>query len=225
MNATAARIAAALHRVDVYEGFPYQDYPEDLDGWNSRSPVFVELIEELRPELVIELGTFKGASAAYMCEVMERAGIPGAILCIDTWLGSELLWHHADDPAFGRLRRYMRFGRPVELYHQFVANMMHRGLCDRVVPFPNTTANAARWLRDEGVRPGLVYIDASHAERDVYHDLVDYWELVKNGGAVVGDDWSPIFPGVERAVTRFAREAGCEIELREDTKWFLRKPS
>jgi hypothetical protein len=224
VNAAAERIATALHAGDPYDGFPYWDYPQDLQGWQSRSTVFEELIEQLRPQLIIEIGTWKGASAAYMCELMARHGIPGAIVCVDTWLGGERLWQHADDPAHGELRRFMRFGRPVELYHQFLANVMYSGFRDRIVPFPNTSANAARWLRDRGVTAQLVYLDGSHHERDVYHDLVDYWDLLEPGGALAGDDWSEAYPGVERAVTRFAGEAGCAIEHRSDMKWFLRKP-
>ncbi|MEA2720255.1 MAG: hypothetical protein QOJ39_2119 [Candidatus Eremiobacteraeota bacterium] len=225
VNDAACRIAAALHGGDPYNGFPYHEYVPDLQGWDSRSAVFVELIDLVRPQLVIEVGTWKGASAVFMCEVMARAGIAGAVVCVDTWLGGERLWQHADDPAFGAIRSYMRFGRPVELYHQFLANVMHQGFRDRIVPFPNTSANAARWLHREGITAGLVYLDGSHHERDVYNDLVDYWELVEDGGALAGDDWSPHYPGVERAVTRFAREAGCAVELRDEAKWFLRKPA
>jgi hypothetical protein len=224
VNPSAERLALALHGVDPYEGFPYADYPVDLQGWHSRSAVFVELIEELRPASIIEIGSWKGASAVFMCEVMERREIPGAVICVDTWLGSDRAWQHAADPAFGGLRQYMRFGRPVELYHQFLANVMHRGYQDRIVPFPNTSSNAARWLRREGVEAELLYLDGSHHERDVYYDLLDYWSLLKPGGVAAGDDWQPAHPGVERAVTRFASEVGSKIELRGETKWFVRKP-
>jgi predicted O-methyltransferase YrrM len=224
VNASAERISAALHQVHPYNGFPYLDYPEELQGWESSSPMFVELIEELRPGLIIEVGTWKGASAAFMCEVMERNQIAGAVVCVDTWLGGMLLWDHADDPAYGAIGRFMRYGRPVELYHQFLANVMHRGYQDRIVPFPNTSANAARWLLRQGVTADLVFIDGSHDERDVYYDLVDYWAILRPGGVVSGDDWQPNYPGVERAVRRFARENGCAVELRTETKWLIRKP-
>jgi hypothetical protein len=209
VNASAQRIVSKLHGADPYDGFPYTDYAVEVQGWGSRSPMFVELIEELRPSLIIEVGTWKGASAAFMCDVMKRNGIPGAIVCVDTWLGGELLWQHANDPAYGHISRYMRFGRPVELYHQFLANVMHLGYRNRIVPFPNTSSNAARWLRHEGVTAGLVYVDGSHEERDVYYDLLDYWDLLEPGGVVAGDDWAPHYPGVERAVRRFAAEVAC----------------
>lgn len=224
VNASAERISTALHRVHPYDGFPYLDYPEAIQGWDSRSPMFVELIEELRPDVIIEVGTWTGASAAFMCEVMDRNHIPGAVVCVDTWLGEMLLWDHADEPAYGAIGRFMRYGRPVELYHQFLANVMHLGYQERIVPFPSTSANAARWLLRQGVPADLVFIDGSHDERDVYHDLVDYWAILRPGGVASGDDWQPNYPGVERAVTRFARETGCDVELRAETKWFIRKP-
>jgi predicted O-methyltransferase YrrM len=66
----------------------------------------------------------------------------------------------------------------------------------------------------------MIYVDASHEEEDVYQDLVSYWDLVRPGGVLFGDDWT--WDGVRLAVQRFADEQGIVIRHRHD-KWELRK--
>src|SRR4051812_27015324 len=59
-------VRGTLHRTDPYEGFDSSAYPRDLHGWGGQSAVFRKLIFELRPRLIIEVGTWKGASAVEM---------------------------------------------------------------------------------------------------------------------------------------------------------------
>jgi predicted O-methyltransferase YrrM len=54
----------------------------------------------------------------------------------------------------------------------------------------------------------------------VYADLVGYWDLVRPGGVLAGDDWG--WDGVRLAATRFAREQGVVVTQLAD-KWFLEK--
>ena len=72
------------------------------------------------------------------------------------------------------------------------------------------------------MRADVIYIDGSHEEEDVYADLVGYWELVRPGGVLVGDDWN--WDGVRLAATRFAREQGLAVTQLAD-KWYLEKTS
>lgn len=221
IDAFAERLVAELHGCDPYDGFPYRDYPFDLQGWGSRSPMFEELVRLVRPRRIIEVGTWKGASAAHLCELMAAEDVAGTVLCVDTWLDGDSIWRRSPHCSADEFRRIWRYGRPVELYHQFLANMVHLGYHDRVIPFPTTSAKAARWLARNGVRANLIYIDGSHDERDVYLDLVDYWPLLEPGGILCGDDWSAEKPGVEPAVRRFATEQNLVIELRAERKWFF----
>ena len=68
----------AVHGEDVYSGFRYEDYPEEIVGWGGDSAAFAELIREVRPNFIIEVGSWKGASAVTMDEVpqdLRRLGI------------------------------------------------------------------------------------------------------------------------------------------------------
>ena len=209
-------LMAAIHGTDVYEGFAFHDVPCDLQGWGGDSPALDELIKEARPALVIEVGTWKGASAVSMADAAAREGLSTKIVCVDTWLGAlEFRTDQAYDDRFRALE--CRHGYP-QVYYRFLANVCHRGHQGRIVPFPLDSASAALWFMSHGVKAGLIYIDASHEEEAVYQDLVDYRQLLAPGGMMFGDDWD--WAGVRAAVSNFARDGGLTITHCHD-KWVL----
>lgn len=212
-----AALKRAIHAVDPYAGFPYQEIARDLQGWGSQSPAFGALVERVKPRLIIEVGTWKGGSALEMAAHLDRLGLAETrILCIDTWLGALEMWgDQTDETRHGSLA--LKFGYP-QLYYQFLANVCHCGAQERIIPFPLPSVTAAQWLSLRGVRAELIYVDGSHEEEDVYADVVDYWDLLAPGGVLFGDDYS--WAGVKLAVDRFAAEQGLALTHLED-KWLL----
>jgi predicted O-methyltransferase YrrM len=71
---------------------------------------------------------------------------------------------------------------------------------------------AAGTLRKLDVAVDLVYVDASHEAEDVAKDLRAYWDVVRAGGVLFGDDYAPAWPGVVKAVDAFAAEIGRPVE-------------
>jgi predicted O-methyltransferase YrrM len=212
-------LLSLLHAVNPYEGFDHTAYPDDPTGWGSDSTAFAKLIESAQDlELIIEVGTWKGGSAITMANAIQAHNSAATILCIDTWLGALEFWQNHQDPErYGSLK--LKHGYP-SVYYQFLANICHAGHQSRVVPFPQTSATAALFLRTHGIQSGLIYIDGSHEEEDVYQDLLDYWPILTNGGTIFGDDYT--WDGVRLAVTRFTKENGLHIAFEED-KWLLTK--
>ena len=208
----------AIHGGDIYEGFDHQAHPSDPSGWGGDSPAFAEILTETRPSLIIEVGTWKGASALHMAGILDDLGLTETrILCIDTWLGAlEFRADLADTERFQALE--CRHGYPT-VYYRFLANVCHAGQQHRIIPFPFPSTTAALWLLRTDLRADLIYIDGSHEEEDVYQDLIDYAALLTPGGTLFGDDWS--WPGVRNAVTRFARQHQKTITHAHD-KWLLR---
>jgi hypothetical protein len=214
------QIRSMLHAVDPYEGFDPSQWPMDLQSWGSHSPAFHELVQAVRPQLIIEVGTWKGGSAVRFADEAVASGLDKTqILCVDTWLGSLEFWTEQDDPERYRSLR-LKNGYP-QVYYQFLANVCHRGHQQRIIPFPQSSSTAALWLRYFGFTAELIYIDASHEEDDVYADLLAYWEVLAPGGVMFGDDWS--WDGVRVAVLRFAREENLTYRIIAD-KWVLDKP-
>jgi len=214
----AQALMRRLHGEDVFAGFT-PDLPLDLQGWNSDHPAFVTVLEEVRPSLVLDLGVWKGASVVFLCDTMARLGLPGAVIAVDTFLGSPEHWNRErPDNIFASLR--LRHGMP-GLYWQFLSNMAHRGLQDRVVPLAQTSENAAVILRRLKLTPELIHIDAAHEYEAVLRDARLYWSLLAPGGVLIGDDYG--WGKVGEAAEAFAAEVGQPLTVRAP-KWILRKP-
>lgn len=208
----------AIHGCDIYQGFDFHNHPDDPSGWGGDSPAFAEILKESKPELIIEVGTWKGASALNMAGILDNLELPDTrILCIDTWLGAlEFRADLADSKRFQALECH--HGYP-SVYYRFLANVCHAGQQNRIIPFPFPSTTAALWLLRTDVRADLIYIDGSHEEEDVYQDLIDYAALLTPGGTLFGDDWA--WTGVRNAVTRFAQERNKSISHLHD-KWLIR---
>ena len=69
-----------------------------------------------------------------------------------------------------------------------------------IAPFPTTSAIAARYFRDLGIKSDLIYIDGSHDYDDVLADLQDYYKLLSSKGWMFGHDVSFIRKALEKFV-------------------------
>ena len=58
-----------------------------------------------------------------------------------------------------------------------------------------------------------VFIDADHSYQDVSKDLPFWWKKVKNGGWILGDDYSSCHPGTTRAVNEFRDKHHLKMEF------------
>jgi hypothetical protein len=197
-----------------YSNFIHTEYPKDITG-GFEHPIMAEAIDKLSPQLIVEVGTWKGLSAIFSASLLKQKNLDSLVLCIDTWLGTVNNMLRSDDPIWG-LKKYYRNGYPT-LYYQFLANIMHSDLQDFILPLPTTSATGALWLTAKGLRADIIYIDGSDEE-----DVVNYWKLLKYGGIMVGDDWHLGSIGVICAVNRFSKETGIKYQV-TGSSWFMQK--
>lgn len=215
----ADELQRKLFAADVYAGFT-PNVPVDLQGWNSRHPALERELLARRPRIVIDVGVWKGGSTIYMAKHLKAQGVNGAVIAIDTFLGSPEHWNcERPDRIFEDLK--MRHGWP-SLYWQFLSNVVHEGVSAFVVPLAQTSENAMVILKRLGVRAGVIHIDAAHEYEAVLRDARQYWDLLEPGGILIGDDYP--WPGVARAARDFATEVGLTLRV-EDPKWLIEKPA
>lgn len=182
-------------RLDL-DGFTSFVYPADVQGWGSDAPIFGQLIEEIRPRLIVEVGTWKGASALHMAAQCDALDLEETrILCVDTWLGAYEFIGADADPERNLMRVY---GWP-QVFYVFVANVKRAEQEARILAFPQTSQIAARWLGNHRVAADLIYLDGSHDAADVAADIRAYWPLLRPGGVLFGDDYD-CWPEVRTAV-------------------------
>ncbi|MFC3126983.1 class I SAM-dependent methyltransferase [Pseudoroseomonas globiformis] len=214
----AQRLTERLYGEDIFAGYE-PELPLDLQGWNSHHPALAEALVAARPRYVVDVGVWKGASVAFLATQMAQLGLRGAVIAVDTFLGSPEHWNrNRPDGIYASLR--MDRGQPM-LYRQFLSNVAHLGLQASVVPMVQTSENAAMILGRMKLNPEMVHIDAAHEYEPVLRDARRFWEILAPGGVLVGDDWS--WPGVARAAQDFAAEIGQELAI-SGPKWTLRKP-
>ena len=218
-NQVQQELMRRIHGDDIYAGF-VPTFAPDPQGWNSQHPAFEAIIAHARPHIIIDVGAWKGASTIHLAELLKRHAITGAVIAVDTFLGS---LEHCDRESaeFGLIPH--RHGMPL-LYEQFLSNVVRTGVSDRVVPLPQTSTVACELLRRTGVRSSLIHIDASHEYEDVLRDVFSYWEILEPGGYLVGDDYHQNWPSVIKAADELAARKGV-ILANHSPKWIVRKPA
>lgn len=186
----------------------------DLQGWNSDHPIFPELVAEIQPKIIVEVGTWKGRSAWRFAEA--SAPFLSEIYCVDTWLGG--IDHFLSDKPQDDVMRD-EHGSP-RIYEQFLRNFKDHHAANRIHPVRQTSVNGARAMASRGLFADLIYIDGSHEYEDAYADICAYAPLLAPNGRIFGDDYGS-FPGVQIAVHRFAIEHGRRVKVVDGNFWIL----
>jgi hypothetical protein len=120
--------------------------------------------------LVVELGSFLGKSARFILD-NSRANL----IAVDTWLGSPELIGHETMSQWG-----------ADLFERFQANCWNYR--ERLTVVRHTTSAALRYFAKVGLRPDLIYVDASHQREDACLDVTLCRRLFPDA-VLVGDDW------------------------------------
>ncbi len=144
---------------------------------------------------IIEVGSWLGDSTRHMASLLPPGG---KVYAVDHWKGS----------AENQPGQTYWIAQVAYLYEQFLSNVIHAGLTDKIIPIKMDSSDAAVQLKTVVV-PDLIYIDASHDYESVLADLNRWYPYVKGHGIFCGDDWN--LPGVVQAVTEFAGINGLEI--------------
>jgi len=202
---------------NIYENLDL--LPLDLQGWNGDKPIFKELINEVRPTTIVEIGTWKGQSAINMGKICKELGLQTKIYCIDTWLGSLEFWHGLNDTKERDLM--LKNGYP-NVYYQFLSNVVHSGLQDVIIPVPLPSSIGIKLLYQLNIKPELIYIDGSHDYNDVTNDLESVYKyLVYKDDIVFGDDYKT-FSDVKIAVDNFNTDYFVIDREFKDNFWIFR---
>jgi len=200
------------------DGLAYvPEHPLDLQGWGSTDAIFEELIIEIKPNIIVEVGTWKGASAIHMAEMVKKHNLNTKIYCIDTWLGAEEFWTSAKGTPERNL--FLKNGYP-SIYYRFLSNVFHTKNENIIIPIPNTSHIGAVILKYYNIKPDLIYIDGSHLYGDVLSDLNDYYGLLDNGKIIFGDDLN--WESVSKAVNDFCLSKNISYK-NVNSKWIINK--
>ena len=155
---------------------------------------------------IIELGSWLGRSGEYFARSAPNA----VIFAVDLWDNDVILAdkHYCSNPENLAI---LNVG---PLHDRFMSNMweykysIKNGTARGIVPVHMDAIEGLELLKNAGVKPDLVYVDASHHYDGVYRDIKKTLELFP-GAHIVGDDYD--YPDVRRAVQDCAKESNLEI--------------
>lgn len=184
----------------LFDKDPYEDFEpreSEVRGWNSRHPKLGELLREIQPNLIVEIGTWLGASALYMSENTDAH-----ILAVDTWTGAPEMWDNKNDPERYQALR-IENGYPT-IYRDFLSNVMRAGKQNQITPWPVPSSVALGLLNQWGYRPDLIYIDGDHSYPRVKEDISLSAQLFPR--IICGDDYFS-WHGVRKAVDNWFPDA------------------
>jgi len=186
----------------------------DLQGWNSDSEIFYNLVNEIKPNTIVEVGTWKGRSAARWLEATASAGLETKLYCVDSWLGGI-------DHYIAETNRLLDSAGSPRIYHQFIKNFIDSKHSNRIYPIQQTSVNGARILSHYKIKADIIYIDAGHEYEDVIDDLKYYWPVLEKNGKMFGDDFYN-FSGVSKAVEEFSKLNNLSFDVVENNFWILK---
>lgn len=139
-----------------------------VSAWRTHAPFAAWLVDALRPERVVELGTHYGYSAFAFAEAGKRLGIPMSVHALDTWRGDEHAGFY-DDDVFQYVQKVAHDDYPQSVH-------LHRGY------FSDSRERFAAGSVD------LLHIDGRHGYDDVLADYSEWRDTVREGGVVLFHD-------------------------------------
>lgn len=195
---------------------PYTNFPpahlrsflkqKRIKGWGSSGAVFEHLIKRVKPHVIIEVGTFLGASALHMVNVTRELGLKTQILCLDDFRG----W-----PGFrDRFKDINIINGDVMLLQQFMQNVVYFNATESVLPVPFSTGSGLEKLCEWGITAELIEIDAGHDFISAWGDINRAYRILRPGGVIFGHDYFTAADnrGVRRAVNLFAQMNNFKIQ-------------
>lgn len=200
----------------------------DFQGWGGTHPYLSEAIDAACPQIVVEVGVWKGSSVLTMASRLSELGLNGVVVAIDTWRGSSEHWIH--DEWFDWLR--IKSGIPC-LQHTFMSNVVAKSLQDYVLPLPLDSINAFQVFKWLAVSPDVIHIDAGHDYQSVSTDIKNWWGILRPGGVLICDDYFVDENGkaangwddVIQAVDEHVKSLGLGIDFRHGgNKCWITKP-
>jgi SAM-dependent methyltransferase len=180
---------------------------KNIEGWFSFEYLYKRVVAEaVDGQHFVEVGCWKGRSAAFMAVEILHSGKQIQFDCVDTWLGSDEPKHRGD-PDVQRAR----------LFEVFLRNIAPVRARVRVVR--KSSLNAALGYADDSL--DFVFIDAAHDYKSVAADIGAWLPKLKVGGVLAGDDYNK--REVAEAVIDTLPAATIEQGKGTGIQWIMRK--
>lgn len=156
---------------------------ESIEGWFDFDNIYKSEVNKASDGAhFVEVGTWKGRSAAFMCVEIANSNKKIKFDCVDIWTGAD---------GYNNDRSVQKN----TLYEDFLVNMAP--VAGLFTPVREWSDKAAVLYQDESL--DFVFIDAGHTYEAVLADIKAWLPKVKPGGVLAGHDYNHA-AGVRQAV-------------------------
>ena len=175
------------------------EYINFEENWFNYSELYLEMINKFPSgSRFVEIGSWKGQSAYFMCENIVKSNKEIEFFCVDTWEGSK-----------EHIGKY----NTNNLYHTFLNNM--KTFESYYFPLKLDSISASKRFKNNSL--DFVFVDAAHDYDSVKADILAWLPKIKKGGILAGHDYYPDHPeycGVLQAVNELfdqkeIKQVGC----------------
>lgn len=177
-----------------------EHFYQEIPGWFAAESIYRAAVNHFGPgSRFVEIGSWKGKSAAFMAVEIGNSGKDIKFFIVDNWKGSDEEAH---------------LGDPDVINGTLEAACM-RNLERSPIPINSISADSRRavtWFEDGSL--DFIFIDASHDEESVTADIEAWMPKLKPSGVIAGDDLqiSGVYFAVAKAFgTRFWPVGRCWV--------------
>lgn len=181
-----------------------------VHGWMTFEQLYTEMVNKFDNATFVEVGTWKGQSAAYMGVEIINSKKNIKFYCIDPWTGET---NDSNPRAYDCMEKINN-----SLYECFLENV--DSIKSVIHPIRMKSVEASENFEDNSI--DFVFIDASHNYEDVLIDIKTWYPKVKNNGVIAGHDYH--HQEVKRAVDEFCKDMNINLEdLKTQYSWKISK--
>jgi hypothetical protein len=180
-----------------------EHFYQNIQGWFTYPNLYSSMVNKFPTNShFVEVGVWKGTSAAYMAVEILNSNKSIRFDCVDTWLGSE---EHLDPNSSAYERGFET--NPDYLWETYLKNI--QPVQDSINSIRLPSIEASKLYENNSL--DFVFIDGAHDFQNVLLDIQHWLPKVKVGGVLAGHDYS--WSGeVQRAVHTVFRTIDEETE-------------
>jgi predicted O-methyltransferase YrrM len=182
----------------------------EVPGYFSYNDLYDYVADNVKPNsTLVELGTWLGKSANYLLDKLKELKKEVNFVTIDTFKGT-------DDEE---LHQNIVGAFNGDIFYEFIDNTVLSNNYGSFDIIKDTSHNAANQFTNNSI--DYIMLDAGHSYEDVTNDIKIWYNKIKPGGIISGDDYGgSYFPGVTQA----ADEYFYKQFSRGFRTWYRKKP-
>jgi predicted O-methyltransferase YrrM len=178
----------------------------EIPGWFAYKDLYTEVVKNAgNDDVFVEVGAWFGKSTNYLAEQIRESKKNIKFTTVDTWKGTD------DEDIHQNIVGAFNG----DIFYEFVDNTILSENYETITMIKDTSKNASNQFANGSI--DYLMLDAGHSYDALMEDLKAWYNKVKPGGIVSGDDYG-VFHGVTQAANEYFYG-----QFREGFRSFIRK--